>query len=92
MLPRAMTGEKAGPTNFTTKHNRELNGTALHHQRRRMPEPYPWLEKLQEQRDAYWLISCPEGKLSMQFAIFRHSRNCNMHFMTSTQSKDTTFS
>jgi hypothetical protein len=56
-----------------------------------MPEPHSWLEKSQEQRDAHWLISCPERKLSMQFTVSRHSRNCNMHYMTSTESKYTTF-
>jgi hypothetical protein len=26
-------------------------------------------------RGTYWLISCPESRLSVQFAVFKHSRN-----------------
>jgi hypothetical protein len=51
---------------------------------------YPQLEKLWNQfsgmsRGAYWLISRIERKLSVQFAMFRCSRNCGVHFVTSTQ-------
>jgi hypothetical protein len=29
------------------------------------------------------VISRPERKLSLQFTMLRHSRNCDVHFMTS---------
>jgi hypothetical protein len=32
----------------------------------------------------YWLISCSERKLSVQFTAFRHSRNCDACFRTSS--------
>jgi hypothetical protein len=34
-------------------------------------------------RGTYLLISCPERKLSVQFAVFRHSTNCDMDFVIS---------
>jgi hypothetical protein len=47
------------------------NGIMLHLQRRREPELFHWLEKLWEQfsgilKGAYWLVSCPERKLSLR--------------------------
>jgi hypothetical protein len=34
-------------------------------------------------RCTYWSISCPERKLSVQFAVFSHSTNCDMDYVIS---------
>jgi hypothetical protein len=39
----------------------------------------------------YWLISCPERKVSVQFAVFRHCRNCSVHFISCSRWKDNIF-
>lgn len=61
-------------------HNdRAQSGITLYLQRRLRPEQYTWLDDLREQFSgmpwgAYWLISSPDSKLSMQFATFGCSK------------------
>jgi hypothetical protein len=63
---------KAGSSILTPKqYNIAWDGIMLHLQRTKRPEPYHGCENYGDRK-----------KMSMQFTMFKHPRNCDVHFMT----------
>jgi hypothetical protein len=75
-IPNIVTGDES----WFQQNYRALND--IRYQARTIPSGKLWEQFSGMPKGAYQLIFCPERKLT-QFAMFRCTRNCNMHFVIS---------